>query len=193
MKPYCRYCHGDHPLKDCQVRQQATICHWCNESSHIAKFCDRKIAYGASGAPNEKTRKTPIVSATEKSLTNSPNSVTSLDKNLVVSDEATVEIALTSGFPVVPAAKICLHCKKEGHVRKQHRDCEFFVPLPTKLSGKFLPSNEDTEMMEYPDHSVHTTSNDLTNKNDMSIDAQGGIASEHLVALHSGVDPLPSQ
>ncbi|KAG1046302.1 hypothetical protein G6F43_011137 [Rhizopus delemar] len=197
MKPYCRYCHGDHPLKDCQVRQQATICHWCNESSHIAKFCDRKIAYGASGAPNEKTRKTPIVSATEKSLINSPNSVTSLDKNLVVSDEATVEIALTSGcntyysargfstVPVVPAAKICLHCKKEGHVRKQHRDCEFFVPLPTKLSGKFLPSNEDTEMMEYPDHSVHTTSNDLANKDDMSIDAQGGIASEHMVALHS--------
>ncbi|KAG0869163.1 hypothetical protein G6F34_014185 [Rhizopus arrhizus] len=55
MKPYCRYCHGDHPLKDCRVRQQATICYWCNESGHIAKYCDRKNVYGASGAPNKKT------------------------------------------------------------------------------------------------------------------------------------------
>ena len=98
-----------------------------------------------------------------------------------------------STVPVVPAAKICLHCKKEGHVRKQHRDCDFYVPLQTKLSGNPLPSNEDTEMMEYPDPSVPTTFNDLTNKDDMSIDAQGGTTSDHLVALHSGVDPLPSQ
>ncbi|KAG1016758.1 hypothetical protein G6F26_012272 [Rhizopus arrhizus] len=232
MKPYCRYCHGDHPLKDCRVRQQATICYWCNESGHIAKYCDRKNVYGASGAPNKKTRKTPIASATEKSLISSTDSVTSLDKNLAVSDEINVETTspldvtpntvqeasgsptalkqpgsekskyarvlrsatnkmLTSEdstytnnstIPVAPAVKICPHCKKEGHVRKQHRDCEFYVPHQTKLSGKPLPSNEDTEMMEYPEPSVHTTSNDLANKDDMSIDTQGGIASEHLVA-----------
>jgi hypothetical protein len=243
MKPYCRYCHGDHPLKDCRVRQQATICYWCNESGHIAKYCDRRNVYGASGAPNKKTRKTPIVSATEKSLISSTDSVTSLDKNLVVSDEVNVETTspldvtptteqeasgsptalkrpgsekskyarilrsatnkmLTSEdsiytnnstIPVVPAVMVCPHCKKEGHVRKQHRDCEFYVPHHTKLSGKPLPSNEDAEMMEYPDPSVHTTSNDLANKDDMSIDTQGGIASEHLVAPYSGVDPLPSQ
>lgn len=243
MKPYCRYCHGDHPLKDCQVRQQATICYWCNESGHIAKYCDRKNVYGVSGAPNKKTRKTPIVSATEKPLINLPDSVTSLDKNLVVSNEANVEttspldvtpatVQEASGsptvlkqlgsekskyarvlrsattkmrtsedpastnnntVPVVPSVKVCPHCKKEGHVRKQHRDCDFYVPLQTKLSGNPLPSNEDTEMMEYPDPSVPTTFNDLTNKDDMSIDAQGGTTSDHLVALHSGVDPLLSQ
>ncbi|EIE77754.1 hypothetical protein RO3G_02458 [Rhizopus delemar RA 99-880] len=101
MKPYCRYCHGDHPLKDCQVRQQATICYWCNESGHIAKYCDRKNVYEVSGAPNKKTRKTPIVSATEKPLINLPDSVTSLDKNLVVSNEANVET--TSPLDVTPA------------------------------------------------------------------------------------------
>ncbi|KAG1257463.1 hypothetical protein G6F68_009287 [Rhizopus microsporus] len=208
MKPYCRYCHGDHPLKDC------------------------RNVYGASGAPNKKTRKTPIASTTEKSLISSTDSVTSLDKNLAVSDEVNVETTspldvtpttvqeasgsptalkqpgsekskyarvlrsatnkmLTSEdstytnnstIPVVPAVKVCQHCKKEGHVRKQHRDCEFYVPYQTKLSGKSLPSNEDTEMMGYPDPSVHTTSNGLANKDDMSIDTQGGIASEHLVA-----------
>ncbi|KAG1526363.1 hypothetical protein G6F45_005778 [Rhizopus arrhizus] len=243
MKPYCRYCHGDHSLKDCQVRQQATICYLCNESGHIAKYCDRKNVYGASGVPNKKNRKTPIVSATEKSLISSPDSVTSLDKNLVVSDEANVETTSpldvipatvqeasgsstvlkqpgskkskcaqvlrsatnkmrtsedhastnNSTVPVVSAVKFCPHCKKEGHVRKQHRDCDFYVPFQTKLSDKPLPSNEDTEMMEYPEPSVPTTFNGLANRDDMSIDAQGGIASEHLVALHSGVDPLLSQ
>ncbi|KAG1140906.1 hypothetical protein G6F37_008179 [Rhizopus arrhizus] len=234
-KPYCRYCHGDYPLKDCQFRQQATICYWCNESGHIAKYCDRKNVYGVSGSPNKKPRKTPIVSATEKPPISTPDSVTSLDKDFVVSDEVNIEttspldvIPITvqeaSGIPtilkqpgsekskyarflrsatnkmlisedstytnngtvpVVPAVKVCPHCKKEGHVRKQHRNCEFYVPHQTKISGKPLPSNEDTEMMECPDPSVHTTSNDLANKNDMSIDAQGGIASEHLVAPHS--------
>ncbi|KAG0804178.1 hypothetical protein G6F19_012302 [Rhizopus arrhizus] len=138
----------------------------------------------ASGSPtalkqpgSEKSKYARVLrSATNKMLTSEDSTYTN-----------------NSTIPVVPAVKICPHCKKEGHVRKQHRDCEFYVPHQTKLSGKPLPSNEDTEMMEYPGPSAHTTSNDLANKDDMSIDTQGGIASEHVVAPYSGVDPLPSQ
>ncbi|KAG1146839.1 hypothetical protein G6F37_011887 [Rhizopus arrhizus] len=59
MKPYCRYCHGDHSLNNCEVRQKAIICYWCNGSGHIAKYRDRKNVYGASGVPNKKSRKIP--------------------------------------------------------------------------------------------------------------------------------------
>ncbi|KAG0753316.1 hypothetical protein G6F57_013868 [Rhizopus arrhizus] len=59
-----------------------------------------KNVYGASGAPNKKTRKTPIASTTEKSLISSTDSVTSLDKNLAVSDEVNVET--TSPLDVTP-------------------------------------------------------------------------------------------
>ncbi|KAG0980558.1 hypothetical protein G6F25_011725 [Rhizopus arrhizus] len=86
-------------MKSCS-RQQATICYWRNESGHIAKYGDRKNVYGVSDAPNKKTRKTPVVSATEKPPISTPDSVTSLDKDFFVSDEANIET--TSLLVVTP-------------------------------------------------------------------------------------------
>ncbi|KAG1607268.1 hypothetical protein G6F45_013804 [Rhizopus arrhizus] len=70
MKPYCRYCHGDHALKDCVLRKKATTCYWCNEVGHIAKYCDRKNVSGPSGAPNKRARKTylSVVETTSATL-----------------------------------------------------------------------------------------------------------------------------
>ncbi|KAG1025041.1 hypothetical protein G6F43_014156 [Rhizopus delemar] len=77
MKPYCRYCHGDHSLNNCEVRQKAIICYWCNGSGHIAKYCDPKNVYGESGVPNKKSRKIPAKSMDVLSIEDIPTTVAS--------------------------------------------------------------------------------------------------------------------
>ncbi|KAG1258347.1 hypothetical protein G6F68_008820 [Rhizopus microsporus] len=221
MKPYCRYCHGDHSLNNCEVRQKAIICYWCNGSGHIAKYCDRKNVYGASGVPNKKSRKIPANSEDVFSMNDIPATVTSsaepftgtvgmigevlkpsTDVDTVVSDPTTslptsqplgtahskyarvLRSASSQSSPAndteVPTSapskrlKICPHCGREGHLRKQHHECAFYVPKMKALDVDDQRSNEDADM------------------DDIVADGQEVFHTDHLDAPPAGVDPQTS-
>ncbi|KAG0905978.1 hypothetical protein G6F33_011739 [Rhizopus arrhizus] len=221
MKPYCRYCHGDHSLNNCEVRQKAIICYWCNGSGHIAKYCDRKNVYGASGVPNKKSCKIPANSGDVFSTKDIPATVASsaepstgtvgmigevlkpsTDVDTVVSDPTTsllppqplgtaqskyarvLRSASSQSSPTndieapisAPSKRlnICPHCGREGHLRKQHHECAFYVPKMKNLDVDDQRSNEDTDM------------------DDIVTDGQEVLHTDHLDAPPAGVDPQTS-
>ncbi|KAG1034161.1 hypothetical protein G6F43_013452 [Rhizopus delemar] len=70
--------------------------------------------------------------------------------------------------------KICPHCGREGHLRKQHHECAFYIPKTKNLDVDVQRSNEDTDMDE------------------IVADGQEVFNTDHLDAPPAGVDPQPS-
>ncbi|KAG1058911.1 hypothetical protein G6F63_013848 [Rhizopus arrhizus] len=69
---------------------------------------------------------------------------------------------------------ICPHCGQEGHLRKQHHECAFYVPKMKNLDVDDQRSNEDTDM------------------DDIVTDGQEVLHTDHLDAPPAGVDPQTS-
>ena len=106
MKPYCRYCHGDHALKDCVLRKKATTCYWCNEVGHIAKYCDRKNVSGPSGAPNKRARKSHLSVVETTAPTTSATLAVSKETGPVITQIPATDFAKSSTPPVTSPTSV---------------------------------------------------------------------------------------
>ncbi|KAG1150728.1 hypothetical protein G6F37_003009 [Rhizopus arrhizus] len=210
MKPYCRYCHGDHALKDFVLRKKATTCYWSPTTSATLAVSEETgpATTQIPATDFAKSSTPPVTSPTSVPATSVFIPATPVPIVLAKSKYARVLRSETAGIsstnttttanesPSKSTApvKICPHCKKEGHLHKYHHECGFYVHKQKQATHPSESSREDMEMMESSSPPSSTNDNEYSNNDDgMIVDKPGEDSSETQVAPSDGVDPTSSQ
>ncbi|KAG0781236.1 hypothetical protein G6F26_012744 [Rhizopus arrhizus] len=213
----------EHRLPELQhnVRQKAIICYWCNGSGHIAKYCDRKNVYGASGVPNKKSCKIPANSGDVFSTKDIPATVASsaepstgtvgmigevlkpsTDVDTVVSDPTT---SLATPQPLGTAhSKYARVLRSTSSQSSPANDIEVPTSAPSKRlkicphcgrEGHLLKQHHECAFYVPKMKNLDVDdqhSNEDTDMDDIVADGQEAFHTDHLDAPPAGVDPQTS-